>query len=93
MKLTAIHSNYYSLFFFSLILRSNLFFYQINSQIQLQKKTIWLQVKIFNKVVNNMKRAAPTWESASKNQTDQLYLYNSLTKQKVIFSYIQRNGH
>ena len=45
-------------------------------------------MKVFNRVVSNMKRAAPTWESASKNQTDQLYLFNSLTKQKVNIFYL-----
>lgn len=32
-----------------------------------------------------MKRAAPTWISSAKPDTnDQIYLFNSLTRQKVI---------
>lgn len=35
-----------------------------------------------------MKRAAPTWESSAKKEADQLYLYNSFTRQKVWLKFI-----
>jgi hypothetical protein len=39
-----------------------------------------------------MKRAAPTWESSAKKEADQLYLYNSFTRQKVWLKFLFKNS-